>query len=374
MSELYIGLMSGTSADGVDAVLVEFPRNDASGFNIRCALTVPYEKSFREQLLQLAMATHCNKSTIAEFGARLADVFACAVQQILHKSGIAADQINAIGSHGHTLDHAPDSEMPYSWQITDHARLTEKTGITSVCDFRSRDIAAGGQGAPLVPAFHRWLMSNSIRTPDTSEAAVINIGGISNLTLIRQGLGFDCGPGNCLIDEWHDQHTGEPFDSNGDTARQGQLIPELLTQLRHDTYFSRPPPKSTGREYFNLNWLNKALSRTVNIQEAHWQDIAYTLTALTATTIADTLHEYRCDTAFLCGGGSHNHLLTELIRAYSPKGLRLRTTSDLGIAPDWIEATAFAWLAQRTLHRQPGNLPSATGAAGARILGAIYPA
>jgi len=369
--DIYIGLMSGTSADGVDAVLIEFTRegDKHSGFHILHAIDIPYRASFRKQLLKLALSPSCDKALLATVSGQLADLFVEAVERLLQESKFSADQIVAIGSHGHTIDHAPNNPLPYTLQITDHARLVEKTGINVVCDFRSRDIAAEGQGAPLVPAFHQWLFTHQTVPATDSERAIINIGGISNLTLVNAGLGFDCGPGNCLIDYWHQLNTGENFDYSGESARKGQLIPELLNAMLEDPYFSQQAPKSTGREYFNQEWLNPKLELSNN----RWQDTAFTLTVLTARIIADQINFYNCQEVFLCGGGSHNTLLIEQIEQFAP-GVSLKTTADLGIAPDWVEAAAFAWLARQTLNNLPGNLPSATGAKGERILGAIYPA
>lgn len=368
MNGLYIGLMSGTSADGVDAILLEISLAPTPAFRILATADHSYSSAFREQLLQLALEPSCDKARLGTLSAQLADHFTDAVQDLLQQTGLEPEQISGIGSHGHTIDHAPDNPLPYTLQITDHARLTEKTGIRVICDFRSRDVAAGGQGAPLVPAFHHWLLSCNGRST-AQGLAVVNIGGISNLTLPEQQLGYDCGPGNCLIDAWHQMHTGEPYDHDGASARRGKLIPELLDALSADAYFQRPPPKSTGREYFNQQWLQPFLQEHHNL----WHDVAYTLTALTGRVIGDQLSRYHCHTAFLCGGGSHNSLLREQIQHSAPEGLKLVTTEDLGIAPDWIEAAAFAWLACQTLNGLPGNLPAATGACGPRILGAIYP-
>ena len=375
MSNLFIGLMSGTSADGVDVALVDFPESGQPGFRIIDALDIPYSETFREQLLQLALNDRCSKHQLATISGELADLFAQAIHKLLRQCDVSPQQIRAIGSHGHTIDHAPNNRLAYTLQITDHARLTEKTGISVVCDFRSRDVAAGGQGAPLVPAFHRWLFAQYPESQHSYEQAFINIGGISNLTLLKKGLGFDCGPGNCLIDYWHHKHTSEAFDQQGKTARKGALLPELLASMLGDNYFTQPAPKSTGREYFNQAWLEHYLKGTAQQKPLNfdWHDVAYTLTALTAKVIADQLNQYHCREVFICGGGSHNQLLTELLQHYAPE-TELKSTSDLGIAPDWIEATAFAWLAYQTMLGRPGNLPSATGAIGERILGAIYPA
>ncbi len=358
--------MSGTSADGVDAALVEFSE---SSFRIHHAIDIPYQPEFRQRILNLALNDACSKAEMATISGELADLFATAVNQLLSEANISSDQIAAIGSHGHTIDHAPNNLLPYSFQITDHARLTEKIGITVVCDFRTRDVAAGGQGAPLVPAFHRWLFNASGQNSQEAEKAFINIGGISNITLLNKGLGYDCGPGNCLIDYWHHRHTGENFDTSGNTARLGTLEPELLNSMLEESYFSALAPKSTGREYFNHQWLEPYLKG----KDYSWHDISFTLTALTARIIAHQLNTNECCEAFICGGGSHNTLLLEQIQHYAPT-VSLKTTTDLGIAPDWIEAAAFAWLARQTLLGLPGNLPSATGAKGERILGAIYPA
>jgi len=360
--------MSGTSADGIDAALVEFDSTQRPAYTIRAAVDCPYKPEFRHQLLDIALNNECSKMQLGTVSAQLADLFAEAVNRLLKSENLTASAITAIGSHGHTIDHAPNNPLPYTLQITDHARLTEKTGITTVCDFRSRDVAAGGQGAPLVPAFHRWLFAqNSDNRP--KGQAIINIGGISNITLLEAGLGYDCGPGNCLMDHWHYIHTTENFDHAGETARKGRLLTNLLESMLAEPYFSIPAPKSTGREYFNQQWLEPFLIG----HDYLWQDVAHTLTALTAHVITNQLKAHHCKSAFICGGGSHNQLLIEMIEQQSDTDTVITTTHDLGIDPDWMEAAAFAWLAQQTLEGLPGNLPSATGASGYRILGAIYP-
>lgn len=370
MKSLYIGLMSGTSADGVDAVLAEI--SQPFQFRVLDTLAEPYPECFRKQLLELALSEQISKQALGEAGFYLAGYFSTATQQLIKQNKLQADQITAIGCHGHTIDHAPDSQTPYTTQIGDHARVAELTGITCIADFRSRDIAAGGQGAPLVPAFHQWIFQSA-----PTHSAIVNIGGISNITVLNQqnqaSAGYDCGPGNCLLDSWHQQHTGEQFDSEGLSASQGDLLSALLAEMIADPYFIKPAPKSTGREYFNMSWLQHYLEK--HPETTDWKSISRTLTELTARCIISEAVQHRCRHLFLCGGGAHNTLLRERLTSLAEaEGMQTELTGELGLNGDWVEASAFAWLAHQTSNRLAGNLPAATGAIGNRILGAIYPA
>jgi anhydro-N-acetylmuramic acid kinase len=362
-SELYVGLMSGTSLDGVDAAVVEIREETCRLIH---AIFQPFDTGLRHELLTLNQAGHNEllRSSIA--GNLLASRYASAVQALLNEAKLSAPAISAIGCHGQTIRHRPD--LGFTLQIGNAALLAELTGITVIADFRNRDIAAGGQGAPLVPAFH----AAAFRTTQHNRV-IVNIGGISNLTWLPATgavTGFDCGPGNLLLDGWTQQHLGSPFDRDGAWAASGKLIPELLRSMLEYTFFSAPPPKSTGRDMFHLEWLQAFLS-------SHYapQDVQATLLELSAHAIVDAIRRHckEADEIFLCGGGAHNMALRKrLAEMLAP--LPLTLTDELGIGTDWVEATAFAWLAFRTRHGLPGNLPEVTGARGPRVLGAIYSA
>lgn len=369
MHGLYIGLMSGTSADGIDAVLVEFDKEER--FHLIGSYSWPYQDHFRTRLLALALNDQVSLSELGQVSTLLAEQSAKACHLLLKQCNVEPSQVIAIGSHGHTIDHAPSIDAPYSMQIGNHAALAERTLITTISDFRSRDIAAGGQGAPLVPAFHQWLFKSC-----DANSAIINIGGISNITVLHRtdSVGYDIGPGNCLLDSWHQLHTGEYFDHSGENARLGEVIPELLQTLLDDDFFNKPAPKSTGREYFNLDWLNQKQAR-ITTKATIWHNVARTLLEFSAQVIANCAQAEGCERLFICGGGTHNQFLVERIAAIcATKNILTDTTETLGLDPDWVEAAAFAWLAYRTKAGLSGNLPSATGARGYRILGAIYPA
>jgi len=361
-AELFVGLMSGTSLDGVDAALVDFATGQP-----RCLATQydSYDEGIRRDLLAIQQSGGDELRRAALLANKLADIYAAATHALLAKAAISADAIAAIGCHGQTVRHVPADG--YTLQLNNPARLAEVTGIAVVADFRSRDIAAGGQGAPLVPACHDALF----RTPDRHRV-IVNIGGIANLTDLAPGRptgGFDCGPGNMLLDSWAARHLGVPYDDKGAWARQGRILDKRLAKLRGHPFFAGPPPKSCGREEFGSSWLDSLLDGS----EAP-ADVQATLVALTATTIADAINNWCASPSevFVCGGGAHNNaIMAALTTALS--GAAVGTTDLLGLPADWVEAVAFAWLAYRTLHRQPGNLPLVTGARGPRTLGAIYP-
>lgn len=361
----YIGVMSGTSLDGVDTVLADF---STSPFSLVGTCYLPYDPSLQTALLDLNQCGENELHRAALLGSRLSRLYAEAVVHLLKENGILSKEVIAIGCHGQTVRHCPQRENMYSIQLINGALLTELTGITVVADFRNRDIAAGGQGAPLVPAFHQAMFSH----PEIHRL-IVNIGGIANITDLPVGndvSGFDCGPGNMMMDAWCLRHTGARYDRNGSWARTGKVIDRLLADLLSFPYFALPPPKSTGRETFDLDWLLPYLTG----REAA-QDVQATLLQLTVRTIADSVR-ICCRTAselYLCGGGAHNDfLVTQLQQELS--GYRINLTDVLGIDADWVEAFAFAWLARQSIERLPGNLPAVTGAAGRRILGAIYPA
>jgi len=366
---IYIGLMSGTSLDGVDAVLVSFDGNTPK---LLSSYSYPIPEDLQCKLVEF---THPNwlgsVAQIGSFNQQLGKLFADASNALIQDSNIDPKKILAIGSHGQTIWHQPEGEYPFSLQLGDANLIAELTNIATVADFRSRDIAAGGQGAPLVPAFHL----NSLCHPDLNRV-VLNIGGIANISVLPSQasnnpvMGFDTGPGNGLIDAWIHSHKDVNFDKDGDWARSGSIQIKLLNKLLNDPYFSLPAPKSTGKEFFNLNWLETTLKSELRNYKP--EDIQATLTELTAQTIAKNIDKL-CDELFVCGGGIHNQFLIERLKYLLPK-TPIRSTHVLGIDPDWMEAIAFAWLAKQTMERKAGNLPSATGAKGPRILGAIYSA
>ncbi len=363
MSSLYIGLMSGTSLDGVDAVLVDLadkPRQLG-------AVWVPFAPELKAQLLALHQPAVGELHRSRLVGLALSRIYAQAVQQLLTACHLQAGQVAAIGCHGQTVRHCP--EAGYSLQLGDGALLAELTGICVVNDFRSRDMAAGGQGAPLVPAFHRQLLADA-----RFDRVIVNVGGISNLSYLPASaagvVGFDCGPGNLLMDAWCVRHRGQDYDADGEWAAQGQPLPELLSALLNEYYFSLQPPKSTGRDLFNSDWLNSKLNGNERPQ-----DVQASLLELTARCIADDIRRYcqPVEQVYLCGGGAHNRQLKKRLAELLPQ-VSLDTTAALGVDVDYLEAVAFAWLACRALQRQPGNMPAVTGAGHDCVLGAIYPA
>lgn len=366
MTALYVGIMSGTSLDGVDIALTAFsptsPRATLVG-----ALCLPLPPELRNDLLALCQPGDDEIHRAGIAGQQWARLAAQGVHQLLQQHGISASQVSAIGSHGQTIRHHPESG--FSVQIGAPALLAELCGVDVISDFRSRDLAAGGEGAPLVPAFHAWLLSD----PQQSRV-LINIGGFANLTLLgadNQICGFDSGPGNVLLDHWIQRHTGQLFDADGAWARSGQVIPELLDRLLQDPYFGRAAPKSTGREYFHPAWLQRQLDG----RQDHPADVQATLLELTARSITEALASCpkQPEAVYICGGGARNGWLMErLQQLLAPRPVH--STAVLGVDPDWMEAMAFAWLAWRCELRQSGNLPAVTGASGERILGAIYPA
>ncbi|SDS83779.1 anhydro-N-acetylmuramic acid kinase [Halopseudomonas sabulinigri] len=368
MCALYVGIMSGTSLDGIDIALSRFnpDQQQAECLDAIC-LDIPNE--LKQQLLSLCASADDELVRAGQAGNHWATLAAAGVNQLLQRNQLNAAAIRAIGSHGQTVRHHP--ELGFSLQIGAPALLAELTNINVISDFRSRDLAAGGEGAPLVPAFHAWLLSDPQRT-----RTLINIGGFANLTIMRPGkppAGFDSGPGNALMDAWIQQHQGLAYDDAGQWARQGSVVPELLQQLLADPYFARRGPKSTGREYFNPRWLDQQLSRYGSSIPA--ADVQATLLALTAHSIADSVRLTASDSAavYLCGGGARNTLLLDQLDQLLPEQ-QVATTQALGADPDWMEAMAFAWLAWRFDERLAGNLPSVTGARGERVLGALYPA
>jgi anhydro-N-acetylmuramic acid kinase len=362
---LVIGLMSGTSLDGIDAVLVDFSQHPHHPPVTVASFCLPYSDHIRQQALQLQSARHDEIHTAALLANELARCYADAVGEVLARAGMDATQVAAVGCHGQTIRHQPAAG--YSVQLNNPALLAELSGIAVVADFRSRDIAAGGQGAPLVPAFHAGVFGDPAR-----HRIILNIGGIANLTDLNPGKpvrGFDCGPGNLLMDAWIDRHHGERYDNAGAWAAQGQVLPELLQSLLGDSFFAASPPKSCGRDEFNMAWLETRLAGSEQPE-----DVQATLLELTAATATQAIRRW-CGNPielFVCGGGAHNQALMTRLQQLVPD-CRVAATDVLGQPADWVEAVAFAWLAWRTLNDEPGNLPEVTGARGQRILGAIYP-
>jgi len=367
---LYIGLMSGTSMDAVDAVLVGF--DDTGSPHLAATCSCPIPDTLKQRLRDVCHFRHDHLDECARLDCDFGQFQATVVNDLLKTSGIAPEAVRAIGSHGQTVRHVPNGNPPYSIQIGDPALLAVVTGIDVVADFRRQDIAAGGQGAPLVPAFH----AASWRTPN-EDRVLLNLGGISNITILpgdmeRPVLGLDCGPANTLLDAWIRKNLGLNLDEGGRWAAKGHVIKPLLEQMLSDPYFKRPLPKSTGTEYFNLDWLTTQLEASAS-ENAHPADIQATLCALTVESVTCSIRQFAPETTivYVCGGGALNDHLIEALRARMDP-TRLQTTSELGLDPQWVEATAFAWLARENLHGRPGNLPSVTGATKALVLGGLY--
>ena len=365
MANLYIGLISGTSMDGIDAVVARF---DESGAKLHATLSHPYPSPLRTDLVHaVSNPSDCSVDEIGLLDRRVGECFRDAALAVMEEAGVSADGIEAIGSHGQTIRHQPDAVRPFSMQIGDPSIIAQGTGVATVADFRRADIAAGGQGAPLTPPFHRWLFGTTGK-----NRVVLNIGGIANVTILGAGdaavTGFDTGPGNTLLDRWTAKHRQEPFDRGGAWAAKGTVVEELLEKLLSFDYFERQPPKSTGLEDFNLEWLTDR-----DVLDYEPRDVQATLCELTAQTIADDIKRYAPETRelFVCGGGAHNAELLRRLALNLPETV-VETTAVAGLDPDWVEAAAFAWLAMRRMKNQPGNLPSVTGARRKVMLGAIH--
>ena len=363
-ADRYIGLMSGTSLDGIDAAIVDF----ADGCRVESALTLPYSDDLSRRLAVAASAAHPSLDEVMRLDGAVADAFAAATRTVLQQAGATPGAIRAIGSHGHTLRHLVANGEVSTWQIGDPSRLAAATGLTVVADFRRRDTAEGGQGAPLVPAFHAALFRR------TEEARVVlNLGGMANITVLPADpdlpvSGFDTGPGNILLNSWVARHRGEPLDRDGAWGAGGTVIPELLTAMLAEPFFAEPPPKSTGRETFNSDWLDRH-------RPERWPavDVQATLMALTASTAAAAILHHAPDTErlLLCGGGVHNGALLGALGERLP-GLSIDSTALHGLDPDWVEAAAFAWLARERLASRTANEPAVTGARRRVILGGVY--
>ncbi len=388
MPEIYIGLMSGTSLDGVDGVLVDFSGTKPAVLQHSYS---PFPPALAQELLALNTSGADELHRAALAANALVRVYAAVVSDLLTQTGTDRSSVRAIGAHGQTVRHRPqDFSTGYTLQLNNPALLAELTGIDVVADFRSRDVAAGGQGAPLVPAFHQAVFGRADRT-----IAVLNIGGISNVTILDPGpanasadsrgdvIGFDCGPGNALMDFWCNRHTGQAFDAGGSWAASGRVSQSLLQILLEEPYFAKPPPKSTGRDLFNTGWLSAKLAafeasqpRLAHpVEPAAPADIQATLTELTASACASCVLSYGISskTLIVCGGGAFNLHLLQRIQAHLPS-LSVVSSEGHGMPPMQIEAAAFAWLARKAILRETASLPRVTGAKGARILGSIHPA
>ena len=366
--EIYAGVMSGTSLDGIDAVVADFAPATGAACQSLGAAHVPYPTMLRDELLALQTPGNNELARLGAAANVLAELYADAIGNALAAAKVAAADVRAAGVHGQTLRHRPD--RGFTFQLNNPARVVERSGVAVVADFRSRDVAAGGQGAPLVPGFHAAMFAR----PGVYRV-IVNIGGIANITdLPPDGdvRGFDTGPGNVLSDLWCAKCRGTPFDAHGAWAATGKVDTALLDALLEDPFFAAPPPKSTHRDRFNLAWLDERLGRAGRQIEA--ENVQATLVALTARTIADAIRASASDSTdvLVSGGGANNAaLMSDLTRELAPR--RVRTTADDGVAVDQVEALAFAWLARETLAGRPGNIPAVTGAKGPRVLGAIYP-
>ena len=368
---LYIGLMSGTSLDGIDGVLADTARDGTAPLRVLAHAHAAFAPLLRAELLALNTPSHDELARAALAGNALARAYAAVVARLLVSAGVPARAVRAIGAHGQTVRHRPGAGdgLGYTLQLDNSALLAELSGIDVVADFRSRDVAAGGQGAPLVPAFHRALFARA------GEVVVaLNIGGIANLSVLGDAatIGFDCGPGNALMDAWCLRHTGSAFDDAGRWAASGKVVDALLRSMLTEPWLALPPPKSTGRDLFNPAWLHRHLA--AHGASSKPQDVQATLAEFSARCIAESMQRHAAGACRLvvCGGGAFNAHLLARLAALLPR-VALETSDARGLPPQQVEAAAFAWLAERFVERQAGNLPAVTGAAGPRVLGALYP-
>jgi len=373
MPDYYVGLMSGTSVDSIDAALVDFSTSQPY---CKACLNRHWPVSIRNDIFATRQLADNRLGSLQALDDATGKIFAQAVIALLQQADIRADEVRAIGSHGQTIRHRPDIKQPFSLQIGNPALIANLTHIPVVADFRSADIRAGGQGAPLVPAFHQAVFSSQ-----QHNRVIVNIGGIANITVLPKQsngqasseiiankiIGFDTGPGNSLMDAWIYQQTQQAYDHNGDFAASGISNKKLLTSLLADNYFQQPPPKSTGFECFNLPWLEQHL-QGISIQP---QDVQSTLCDLTAHSIIQAIKLYadKTNEIYICGGGVHNTTLMQRLQALTT--IPIRSTTQLGVQPDWVEAMTFAWLAKCRLANIPGNIPAVTGAREQVILGDI---
>lgn len=366
MGELYIGLMSGTSLDGVDVVLIELDGTDCV---VQAANTTPFPKGLTARLRALVQTPKASLEELGTLDVALGAFFAECVRQLVAESEYEFDDIRAIGHSGHTIFHKPAPPQPFTLQLGDPNVIATETGLDTVTDFRRTDMAYGGQGAPLTPMFHQW------RFADSGEVrVVVNLGGIANITVLdpKQPLkGFDTGPANALMDSWSRQCWGERYDQEGRRARKGSVNSGLLARFRADPYFQRPPPKSTGFEHFNMAWVKAKLAASA--ESVAEEDVLRTLTELTAETVADAIRASapNCKRVILCGGGTFNTFLVERL-GHHLADCDVESSAAHGIGPKWVEAVAFGWLARRRIEQEVGNSPSVTGARQTAVLGSLY--
>ena len=372
MPDYFIGLMSGTSMDGIDAALVEF---DDQHIKLIASHSHRIPPSLKEKLKLLTLdSPSASLDMLGEADSELGSVFADATNTLLKLANMQANQITAIGSHGQTIRHRPDLDHSFTMQIGDANKISYLTGITTVADFRRKDMAAGGEGAPLAPAFHQQAFHSS-----EENRAVLNIGGIANLTYLPSQIenpdaqscfGFDTGPGNTLMDAWIQRHKNKNYDNNGMWSASAEADPVLVKNLLHDPFISSEPPKSTGREHYHIDWLEKQLSNFTHLDTGQVQA---SLCQFTCDSIIYAVKKFLppISSLIVCGGGAHNANLMNHLSEKLPK-TRVSTSDDFGIHPDWVEAIAFAWLARQTINKQPGNLPAVTGAKQPVVLGAVY--
>lgn len=365
--DLYIGLMSGTSLDGIDAALVRFEGNTPSVLEAIC---LPLASHLKDEIKSLVNPSENEISRLMTLDVQLGQQFSKAVEQLLQKAKTKKENIAAIGSHGQTIRHLPTAEYPTTLQIADANIIAETTGITTVADFRRRDMAAGGQGAPLVPAFHEHIFRDNKK-----NRVILNLGGIANITILPADknisvTGFDTGPANTLMNHWIQQQQNKNYDDKGQWAASGQVNESFLEELLNDNYFTLSPPKSTGTEYFNASWLTDKLKEFPFLSA---EDVQATLTTLSAVTICDAIktHSNNIDELIICGGGVYNEYLLGKLEEGLPK-IVIDSSDKYGLDPDYIEAAAFAWLAKQTMEHKAGNLPDVTGASKAVILGGVY--
>jgi anhydro-N-acetylmuramic acid kinase len=361
---LYLGMISGTSMDAIDAALVDF---ENAPLSIVATSATPYDDDLKSRIAALIEShEHVSLDEVGEIDVAVGQAFAASALELLRGAGVSPGAVTAIGSHGQTLRHRPDLPFPFTWQIGDPSTIAELTGVSVVGDFRRRDVAAGGQGAPLLPVFHDQVFRS-----DDEDRVIVNLGGIANITVLKHDApvsGFDTGPANRLLDAWITEHLQSSFDQDGHWARSGRADETLLAELLEEPYLALPPPKSTGRELFNLTWLKQKLGLIARRP----QDVQATLLEYTARTVADAVRRHAPGAAvYACGGGAHNAtLLAALSHQLAPN--RVATTATLGLDPDYVEAVAFAWFARRTLAGLPSSAGTVTGARGARILGGVY--
>ena len=365
----FIGLMSGTSADSIDACVVDFSDNTP---RLVATQNEAIDADTKAAIHALTISGTSELMRMGQLDQVMATAFAKAALKVIEKAGISREDVRAIGSHGQTIRHQPEGEYPFTLQIGDPNKIAELTGITTVADFRRRDMAAGGQGAPLAPGFHRAMFGQT-----GTNTAVLNVGGIANISLLGSDgsvIGFDTGPGNTLMDGWVQNHQQRPFDADGSWAMSGAVDEALLSSMLSDPFFTAAPPKSTGPDYFCRDWLEAQLKDRPGTPAA--EDVQRTLLELTACSVALSLNDRnlagtRPKRLAVCGGGVHNSALMARFTELLPE-TEVITTASLGIDPDWVEAFCFAWLAARTLDDLPGNEPAVTGASGYRVLGGIY--